>query len=216
MQPPDSLRDRVLAAAAATPSAGRVQTRRTAAIGYLSASAAMLGVFAWAGGIDHAAGRPLEYTLAIASGAAVIAAIVGLWAFGRGNSMVGRPPRVLIAVAAAAPVAVFLWLVAWHPHYVDPSVRVGYRCLGLTLALAAGLLSVSLYLRRHSVALAPQAHGAALGAASGAIAGVLVDLWCPLTEPAHVLVGHVLPIVLLAGVAAVVGGNLLRVRAQIS
>jgi hypothetical protein len=39
---------------------------------------------------------------------------------------------------------------------------------------------------------------------------VLVDLWCPVSYLPHLLLGHLLPIAVLAAVGALVGGRLLR------
>jgi hypothetical protein len=111
-----------------------------------------------------------------------------------------------------APLAAYLWICAFHGTYVEPYQRVGYRCLGYTIAIAATPLATFLRLRRGAEPRRPSTVGAAAGAASGALAGVLVDLWCPLTAPAHVVVGHVLPLVVLIGVGAVVGSRVLGVR----
>ncbi len=40
----------------------------------------------------------------------------------------------------------------------------------------------------------------------------MAEIWCPLSVGAHVLVGHVLPLVLLAGVSAGVGSRMFRLR----
>jgi hypothetical protein len=40
----------------------------------------------------------------------------------------------------------------------------------------------------------------------------MVELWCPLADPGHVATGHVLPLVLLAAVAAGIGGRLFAAR----
>ena len=40
------------------------------------------------------------------------------------------------------------------------------------------------------------------GAAAGAWAAVMVELWCLLALPEHILVGHVLPLVALAAAGA--------------
>jgi len=69
-----------------------------------------------------------------------------------------------------------------------------------------------LFLRRGIEPRGPWALGAAIGASCGASAGVLVDLWCPLTDTRHVLVGHVLPIVILVIVGTVLGRRVLGVR----
>ena len=58
----------------------------------------------------------------------------------------------------------------------------------------------------------PVASGAALGVASGALAGLLVVLWCPVAAPMHVAVGHVLPIVALAMIGSVLGHHVMALR----
>ena len=57
----------------------------------------------------------------------------------------------------------------------------------------------------------PVTSGAASGVAAGAGAWAMIDLWCPVAYPPHLLLGHVLPIVLLTVVGAVLGGRLLGV-----
>jgi hypothetical protein len=52
--------------------------------------------------------------------------------------------------------------------------------------------------------------GAAIGAAMGACAAVLVDLFCPVAYLPHLLLGHVLPTLLLVALGASVGGRWLR------
>jgi hypothetical protein len=89
---------------------------------------------------------------------------------------------------------------------------VGLKCFALTLAAALGPLVGLALVRRSSDPMHPIASGAALGVASGSCAGVMVVLWCPVTAPAHVAVGHVLPIVLLATVGAVLGHHLMAMR----
>lgn len=73
--------------------------------------------------------------------------------------------------------------------------RWGLRCL--TLASAVGLLALIAFTSalRRSSPVASRLRGAALGAASGAWAGLSVFLFCPATEARHLLVGHVLPVV---------------------
>jgi hypothetical protein len=48
----------------------------------------------------------------------------------------------------------------------------------------------------------PALTGAALGVAAGACSWLLVDLWCPVAHPEHIALGHLLPLVLLAGAGA--------------
>ena len=56
----------------------------------------------------------------------------------------------------------------------------------------------------------PRVAGAAMGSAAGAVAWLLVDLWCPVGHPAHVLLGHVLPMLILTAVGAFAGGYVAR------
>jgi len=62
-------------------------------------------------------------------------------------------------------------------------------------------------LRRGSDPLHPVLTAAAFGAAVGAGAWVLVDLWCPVGYVPHVLLGHVLPLLLLIGLSALLGSR---------
>ena len=85
-------------------------------------------------------------------------------------------------------------------------------CLALTFAAAAYPLAGMLTLRRSTDPLHPIAGGAALGAASGACGGVMVTWWCPLSDAAHVLSAHVLPVAALAIIGAVAGDRMLAMR----
>jgi hypothetical protein len=207
-----NLKERTLAEVARRSAPTRPQAKTRALIAYTAATRAMAVVFFAAGGIDHSRGRPLVYTVLMAAGACAIALVATTAALGRGGSMLGRSLRVLALVAALVPVGTFVWLVAWHNRYADPFTRIGYRCLGLTLVLGIAPLLVTAFLR--AGVRAPRASGAAIGAVSGAWAGVGVDLWCPLAEPYHVALGHVLPILILVAVGAIVGHFILRMRAR--
>jgi hypothetical protein len=212
MSPPDALRARILAAAAASPSPTRPQGRRTA-LAMVGASLAVAAALSErAGGLAHGAGRPLPITLAIAAGGAAAAALLTLVVLGRGRSTLPRRPALLAASALVAPVALLGWLIAFHGSYVEPFERVGVRCLAFTLVLAATPLAAFLWLRRGIEPRRPSALGAAAGAACGAWAGVVVDLWCPLSAPAHALVGHALPLALLVLFGAALGRRTLGVR----
>jgi hypothetical protein len=213
MTPSDALRARILAAAAASPSPTRPQARRTAlAMGGASLAVAA-AIFERAGGFAHSAGRPLRITIAIAVGVAVAAALLTWVALGRGRSTLPRRPALLAAAALVAPVALFGWLAAFHDSYAEPYERVGLRCLALTLAMAVTPLATFLTFRRGIEPRRPSALGAVAGAASGAWAAVVVDLWCPLSAPSHAMVGHALPLAILVVVGAALGRRALGVRA---
>jgi hypothetical protein len=206
------LKARVLAAAAALPSATRPQGRRLGITLLLASIALALMVFEAAGGIDHSSGRPLAITLAISGGWGLVAAVLSGVVLWRRRSTLGRPPAVLLLAAFATPVILVAWMHRFQGTYEEPFPRVGWKCLGYTLAMAALPLGSFLALRRGIEPRGPWALGAAVGATCGAWAGILVDLWCPLVNTPHVLVGHVLPIVLLIGAGTALGRVLLGVR----
>jgi hypothetical protein len=82
--------------------------------------------------------------------------------------------------------------------------------LSLSIATGALPLFAALLAWRHTDPLTPKATGAAFGAGAGLGSAVLVDLWCPVSYLPHLLLGHLLPIAVLAAVGALVGGRLLR------
>jgi hypothetical protein len=192
-----------------------VRTRVALLVG--TSAAMVMGVFYAAGG-SHAGPRPGAFILGTAFGWAGVAA-AGLWvAFVRGRSMLGRPEKWLVSLAVGAPLVLFAWALVWGLCYpttlVNAPPDAATRCLVLTLALAAIPLVALSIARRESDPVHPRATGAALGAASGAWAGVMVDFYCPWTSPAHVLTRHVLPLVLLILVGAIIGQRLIAVRSH--
>ena len=60
--------------------------------------------------------------------------------------------------------------------------------------------------------ITPAATGAAFGAGAGLGSAVLVDLWCPVSYVPHLLLGHVLPIAILAAAGALIGWRVLAIR----
>ncbi len=179
---------------------------------YTIAALAGLPLFFMWGGFSHSAGRPVTLTYGLALGALLLAVAAASVAWWRGKSQVGRSQTVLVAVALLVPIATYIWMVSWHGRYAEPFSRVGYRCLAMTLASGAPLLAAAIWLRQRTIAVHPVASGAALGAAAGAFGGISVDLWCPLTNSPHVLVGHVLPMVVLALAGMIAGRFVLAIR----
>jgi hypothetical protein len=149
----------------------------------------------------HWSGRPVPYILGTAAGWAVTAALVSWIALGRGRSMIGRSRRVLWLTAIGAPTALFGWMLLWNLLYPQTlkvcTGRIGLVCLDMSLAIAAlPLFALALWRARFDD-VHPGATGAALGAAMGAWAGFTIDLSCECTNPSHILLGHVLPVLLL-------------------
>jgi hypothetical protein len=206
---PDELRARILAAVSAAPAPTRDQHRVRAAAIYAAAAVAMAALFLLAGGVSHSEGRPAWVTGGIVAGEAVIALVVTWMALGRGRSMAGRALWIRVMTATAAPVAVFANLVAWSGSYVEPYARAGLRCMMFTTALASVMLLAITLVRRRTDATHPSAFGSAVGAVSAVWAGLGVDAWCPLTNPGHALVGHALPVVIVALAGMLVGRRFL-------
>jgi len=124
----------------------------------------------------------------------------------------------LTAVVVGTPALLFAMMFAFavlHPEVtlLHPE-RIGYRCLGLTLAGAVFPLLSLAFIRRGSDPVHPVATGAALGAACGAAAGVMVELWCPVAAPRHVAVGHILPIAIVSVLGALLGARVIAMRAR--
>ena len=210
--PSSSLREKILAEAAATKSRTRSEGRRRAVLVYTVAALVGLPLFFYWGGFGHAASRPVPLTAGLSVGALLLACAAASVAWWRGKSQVGRSQTALLAIAILVPIVTYVWMVSWNGRYPEPLHKVGYRCFAMTIASGSPLLVAALWLRKRTIAVHPVAGGAALGAAAGAFGGVTVDLWCPLTNSAHVLVGHVGPIVLLALVGMIAGRFVLAIR----
>ena len=226
------LKASVLAAVAAEPSATR------AAVNHRNRLLSMLAVAGGAGafvifalltsdgelvrlGGEVAPQRYLERSVglvvATAGGALGVAAIALWFALSRGRSMLGRPRSVLLCGIALIPLGLFAWKVGCSLAFGDPMAqwpdRLGLKCLSLSLLVATGPL-LAFFAVRRSAPVRPALNGAAIGVASGASAWVLLDLWCPVAFVPHVLLGHVLPLCILAGTGALLGQALLSIRSR--
>jgi hypothetical protein len=147
-------------------------------------------------------GTPLTSQLLI-----VLLLIVGLTlsatfiAVGRGERGLGSGVMSLLLVALLVT-PIYAVLTLMYPLEVSEAAAAALAKLSpwaphcLAIAGVVGLLvlaSFTVALRR-SAPVASGLRGAALGAAAGAWAGLSVFIFCPATEPRHLLVGHVLPI----------------------
>lgn len=214
--PSPDLKQRVLAAAAATPARSRDAVRARSATIAAAATLLVVVLFLLAGGIRPSP-RPGLLIAETAAGAAAIAAVAMWAAYGRGRSMLGRPAIVLAALCVLTPASLLAWKILVSA--ADPSMtvewpdRIGYACLRVTLLLAAAPLLAVFAIRRHSDPSHPRLAGTSLGVAAAAGAWVLTDLWCPVAYVPHLLLGHVLPIAILATLGAIAGGRILYRRA---
>ena len=178
-----------------------------------AALAVTMGAYWYCGGV-RITGRPTNLVIGTAAGSVVIA-IAGLtFLVGRDRNMLGRPRLSLLLVAALLPMALLAWKIYFSiqfPHGLDRwSDRAGYRCLGLALCMGLLPLLTALYSRRGTDPSHPETAGMAVGVSVGLGVAVLVDLWCPVAYLPHLLVGHVMPIVVLALLGLAVGWKLLR------
>ena len=207
-----ALKRRVLAAARSHPAPVRNDRRPLAALFALLAAAAMLAMYFVWGGPANAAGRPAPVVAWLAVGTVAVAVAASWFALPAPGSMLPRGGRVLVAVALGVPILIGAWIVLWHSVYTDPFQRFGWRCFGLTAATAPWPFAVLVWLSRRFDPVSPQLTGAALGAAAGAWAAVVVELWCPLSVSDHVLVGHVSPLLLLVGLGGALGQRLFQLH----
>ncbi|HET6410978.1 MAG TPA: NrsF family protein [Anaeromyxobacter sp.] len=215
----ESLKLRVLQAVAerpVPPRSGRLPS--TVLLVVLSATV-MFAVIEWVprlfggvGGLAHAVGRPASIEVGLVMGIVVLA-LVSTWisSFLR-RSMLSPPRGLLLCVAIGVPLCVGAWITLWHGSYSDPFVPGGLRCFELTLLTAPWPFVTLVYASRRFEPRHPGTVGAAFGAVAGAWAAVMVELWCPVAEPKHVLVGHVLPLLVLVVAGSAIGRRLLRLR----
>jgi hypothetical protein len=141
---------------------------------------------------------------------------MAVWlALRRGRSMLGRSRRRLLWGAVLIPISLLAWKlscsIAFGATMVAWPERPGERCLALSLLVGAGPLLAFLAIRR-SGPVQPALNGAAIGFAAGACAWVAADLWCPVAFVPHVLLGHVLPLAVLAAAGALLGRAFLEPR----
>lgn len=211
--PPADLKRRVLAAVQSEPAPTQTAVRQRAWLTFAICAAIALVIFVAAGGV-RTYGRPgllIVWTCVGWIAAASTAAVVGV---ARGRSMLGRSTRTLVMLIVALPVALLAWKIGVTVPFGPEMLaawpgRPGFRCLRLSLAMAAPLLLALVVIRRRSDPVHPGVTGAVLGITAGVAAGALVDLWCPIAHLPHVLLGHILPLVVAALVGAWAGRRLL-------
>ena len=211
------LRARIFEAVRKEPAPTRSAAERQTLIVLVAAVSIAATLFAWLGGV-HIGARPIPFVCGTTIGWSIVAAAASWIAFARGGSMLGRAHGRLLTVAVVTPVLLFAWMIAWNLTYPETfdgiPGRIGLRCLSFTLAMAAWPLVALAYIRRERDPLHPGTAGAARGVAAGALAGIVVDLWCPCTDPWHVLRGHIMPMFVLMAIGAISGRLMAGVRVR--
>jgi hypothetical protein len=222
--PSAEVRARVAAMVEGTPSIAVPIGRRLAVATFVLPSA-VVGVLAGhyavsRGGLLRAglAALPVGHLIfdllvlpAVTVGATVVAARPGR----RGLGSPGAALLVTsVAVAPLYAAMTLLWpLQSDAPEAVAAVARlhpVGLPCLIVAVAIGVLALGALTWALGHAVPVAARARGAALGAASGVWAGSALVVHCPGSEPVHVLVGHVAPVVLFTALGALVVPRFLR------
>lgn len=216
MSTPAELKERVLEAARRAPAPTRRQVRLRNALLLGSSLVTLVGGFLAVGGL-RIGGRSGALICGTCIGAAVVTALAAWVSLRRGRSMLGRPRGWLIAVAVGLPPILLAWKLLWSGRFAGALTEVpsrpGLRCFGLSLALSLWPLVAFVWARRASDPTHPRALGAAAGTAIGACTWVLVDGWCPVAYPPHVIFGHFLPLCLL-GLAGFFLGDLVTLAGR--
>ena len=206
------LKQRVLASVADIPAPTRAQARRARAWLFACGVIGAIAIFFLEGGV-RITSRPPSLVALTSLGTAVIVG-VGMWfLFTRGRSVLGRPGARLLVAALVSSVLFVAWRYRISAIYGLTEAwpeRPGFRCLGLSILTGALPLLGALLSWRRSVPVSPVATGAAFGAGAGLGSALLVDLWCPVSYLPHLLLGHLLPIGVLALLGGVLGSRVLR------
>jgi len=209
---PAGLKARILEAAEKQISPVRKSVTFETALVLLTAAAATANVFLAVGGADFGS-RSTALVVSSGLGRASIA-LASTWAaFARGGSMLGRSLAWLATTIVTTPLAIALWMVLARPaDIVD--VPSPWHCVGTALFFGLVPLGAFTFVHRQSDVARPVATGAALGAAAGAWADVLLVLHCPGADLAHRLLCHVGPTALLVALGALLGGVVIRPGAR--
>jgi hypothetical protein len=203
MTPTSTLRDRVMLGIAAQPSRTRAQGRVRKVVLFAMAVLASTGPPLLGSALDVEG-------LSVASGSLLVAVACAATATWRGKSLLGHSAFTLVSVSVLAPLARWVWLLAWPSDAADADDAM---CFARTVASSAPLLATMFFVRARTVVDHPRAHGAALGTTAGAFGAVVVDVFCARAPPSHVFMGHVLPIFVLAAIGAL-AGRVLVVRSS--
>ena len=206
------LKQRIFSSLAEVPAPTRTQVRRARVWLFGCGVVGALAIFFLDGGVRMTSRPPSLVALTSLGTAAIVG--TGMWLLlTRGRSALGRPVSWLLGTALAASVLFIGWRYGVSAHYGEIAPwpgRPGFRCLALSVATGALPLLGALLSWRRKVPVSAVATGAAFGAGAGLGSALLVDLWCPVSYLPHLLLGHLLPIGVLALLGGVLGARLLR------
>ena len=207
------LKQRVLGSVAEIPAPTQAQVVKARAWLFACGIAGAVAIFFLEGGVRLTDRPPSLVALTSLGTGAIVGS--GLWfLLTRGRSMLGRPVLGMMAVAVIPSVGFIAWrygVSSLYEHVGPWQGRPGFRCLALSVATGALPLLGALLSWRRAVPVSPVATGAAFGAGAGLGSALLVDLWCPVAYLPHLLLGHLLPIAVLALLGGALGSRLLRI-----
>ena len=196
------LLQRLRAETSARPPLTRAQ-RRLRAAGVAAAVLGMMSLAFLALGGAHLEGRPLHYIAGAAAGWLVCALVSTALLARRPHE--GPRPRVAWA-ALVLPLLLFAWMLglnfAYPETFASCTGRPGFACMDLNITIGGAVVLAFALLKRDGVVIHRLAFGAGLGAAAGLWSGLIVSLSCECTNPSHIALGHVLPVVLLSAAGA--------------
>lgn len=220
--PPSSLRDRILADAAARPSITRQTHRLRRLATLLLMMAALIGSSSLLA-LRHAdvPQRPMAYLVAMLSACVVVAILTAYHTLGPTPSALGRSSRFYRILTIATPC--LLALAALIANLLAPGTLVAqtapefahFSCSMMTFIVGAMVLAVLLFLEQRTSTTAATLKGASCGAVAAACATLFISISCPYAHPLHVLPAHVLvPIIPLVVGGLLGGARFLSMRAD--
>jgi hypothetical protein len=218
LTPSSELRARILEAARREPVRTRPQGVRARALTLAAGFLAPVLLSLLIGG-PNPHGRPAAYEWLVAASFAALAGVATWAGVGQGRSMLGRPMPWRVAVAVLTPLA--LLLVTFAASVIWPETTRGHDtphdlvvCLAFTTLFALGPLVAFTLVRRGSDPVAPRLSGAALAMAAGAWGAVGITLHCPHVTVAHIVLGHLVPVVAIGLAGLLVGQQIVAIRTK--
>jgi Negative regulator of sigma F len=204
-QLPPALRDRVLAAVQEEPAETQGSWLKRRTIILVLSSLGAVALFFAMGGLK-VADRDFRYLSVLSLAWALVTVMCTYVVVRRGGSSVGVE-RNVVGLVFASPLA--LVLVVLFAGQLDPNPglvpRKDLSCLILSMVFA-GLPAVGTIMAHRGAVFIRRRWFAAAVASSAAVFGCfLMMLKCPCHEIGHLLIGHVLPVVIFAGIGWALG-----------
>jgi hypothetical protein len=135
---------------------------------------------------------------------------VAVW---RGRDGLGFGVTSLALTAALVPLLYAVVVLLDPARSFMTAVEIspwGARCIVIATLVGAAALAAFVTALRWAAPVATRARGAALGAAAGAWAGFAVFVFCPSSDPQHLLFGHVAPVLAFTMLGALAAARALR------